>query len=761
MCRLYLIATTASVFIVMEFTVSGCIAFLSSGRKSDYRRYWGLNAVDKGTGVLSSDSALNNRGILVDSVQPPTLRTGDIDYGGRGDSSGSRNVHYKHHHKLRIRTMFRQAKSFERTGQWAEACVILQKILRIDPFDAHSHLAYARIQSRRENRINERHTTTLKGDISLEKPIGRIDSKTILMVDLNSERCNNSETSQARQAFINGTQHCPNSVHLWQAWAMHEEGWGNVDYARGLYQKALNLDPFNPYVCHAYGLMEQRSGNIEYAEQLLRTPIQSSANSSCTAALVCSLGELLINQKRYHDARIVYLDNVQRVSSERQISEVYLAAAWLEEKQFHDFTRAEELLQIALSKSPENSRAQVALARLEGRKIEGRKNQGMFNNNTNSTMKNEESFNGGVAITRNCAIRNRLKNICASIERKHLDQNNITTSSISEVKDGRIFNTWANLEIKCGNYTAARDILAKAMRIFPRDHSIVQAAGNVEQRLGNLSAADEFYSASLSIQPSAPALVAIAMLELRKNNRTETCNMTKVEKLFEEALLLDRRHGPVYNAYGIMELQRGNIEKARGIYTRGLQTRCTASASVYHGLAKLELSQGNLETARSILIEGLKEAEYQDAMMDNHQRDRASFLAHTLGMLELRCNRAAEAKQVFLDGLHRHGGSSQLLLGAALCELKLGNENRARHLFEQAVTADRKHAQAWQCWGVVEMRAGNYQLAKALFEFGIRNDPHHGALWQAYGKKIIVTIRILLILLLCSVDIIASNHYLL
>jgi tetratricopeptide (TPR) repeat protein len=184
-----------------------------------------------------------------------------------------------------------------------------------------------------------------------------------------------------------------------------------------------------------------------------------------------------------------------------------------------------------------------------------------------------------------------------------------------------------------------------------------------------------------------------------------------------------------------MELHRGNVEKARGVFIRGLQARCTAAASVYHGLAKLELSQGNIESARSILLEGLKEAENQDTMMDNHQRDRASFLTHTLGMLELRCNRAADAKLVFLDGIQRHGGTSQLLLGAALCELKLGNENRARLLFEQAVTADRKHAQAWQSWGVIEMRAGNYKLAKTLFELGLQNDATHGALWQAYGKN--------------------------
>ena len=121
--------------------------------------------------------------------------------------------------------------------------------------------------------------------------------------------------------------------------------------------------------------------------------------------------------------------------------------------------------------------------------------------------------------------------------------------------------------------------------------------------------------------------------------------------------------------------------------------------------------------------------------MDNNKRKREVFLAHTLEMLELKMNRAADAREVFMNGIKRHhGNASQLLLGAAISEVKLGNEESARTLFERSVNADRKHSQAWQSWGVMEMLAGNYKVAKTLFECGIQNDPQHGALWQAYGK---------------------------
>jgi tetratricopeptide (TPR) repeat protein len=261
---------------------------------------------------------------------------------------------------------------------------------------------------------------------------------------------------------------------------------------------------------------------------------------------------------------------------------------------------------------------------------------------------------------------------------------------------------------------------------------LFQAAGKLEERVGNITSARELYMTSLNLSISAPALVSYAMLETMHPSEN-SFNYTKVSRLYEEALLLDPRHGPTYNAYGNMELKVGNIEKARQIYQNGVLANCRDVASVFHGLAMLELSLGNIETARLILRKGLKEIRIQDSMMDSSRRKRAIFLVHSLGMLELNCNRAEEAKIIFETGIEQHGNSSQLLLGAALCDTKLGNEEKARRLFEHSVKMDRKHAQAWQSWGVMEMRSGNYKVAKTLFECGIKNDPEHGALWQAYA----------------------------
>jgi tetratricopeptide (TPR) repeat protein len=503
-------------------------------------------------------------------------------------------------------------------------------------------------------------------------------------------------SDRAVQAFRNGTAACPDSVHIWQAWAVHSESTGDKEKARELFERALTLDPFNPYVCHAFGLMEKKSGNTDNAKLLWERALEKSS----TAALVCSLGEVLISSREYKETRDLYVRHLVRLKTEREKTEVYLASAWLEERYFTNFDRAEELLQQSLAVSPTSGLAQVALARLEGRRRQ--RHQG------------EDSKKATVQ---------KLADACIANENGSIEH---------QPADGRVYNAWANLEVKSRRFSEARKILQKGIARYPEDHSLLQAAGKIEERVGNYTGARELFSESLCVQPSAPTLVAYAMLELRYPE-SGSSDWTKVKRLFEEALLLDPRHGPAYNAYGNAELRQGNSEEARKVFERGVRNNCSDAASIFHGYARLELSCGNVDRARELLVQGREEAQAQDLGMDSPHRERARFLSHTLGMLELNSNRPSDALAVFWDGIERYGNSSRLLLGAALCEVKLGNEGGARVLFEKSVLSDDRHAHAWQAWGIMEMRAGNLKSAKTLFECGIKSAPKHGALWHAYA----------------------------
>lgn len=550
--------------------------------------------------------------------------------------------------------MFKRAKDLERRGQWKKAYDIFSEIIAWKPTDSYAHLALAKLEARRS-----------------------------------------PDSEKACAAFQKGAEACPDSVHILQAWAVYEDSNGNTERAKELFEQCLFLDPQNPYACHAYGLMERKRGNFESARHLWNQGLERES----TAALVCQMGELLVENKELGEARTMYAKHVELVKTAREKTEIYLASAWLEERYYRDVSAAEEMIESALRINPSSSKARIALARLEARQSE----------------KLRGNKKGQISAR-------RLADACL------MSENN------DDVKheDGRVYNAWASTEIRANRLDSAREILQRGLSLFPKDHSLIQAAGSLEEKLGNHTGARMLYSESLRVQPSAPALVAFAMHQLRYPP-SGTANLTEARQLFEEALLLGPRHGPAYNSFGKALLRAGEISEARAIFERGIKARCTDVASVFHGYAQLEISVGNIPKARAFLVKGLEEAKSQGIGADSPHRERTVFLTHTLGMLELNSNHPSKALGVFKDGIKFYGNSSQLLLGAALCEIKLGGEDNARSLFERSVEANDRHAQAWQAWAVMEMRAGNWKTAETLFQCGVKQAPKHGALWLAYA----------------------------
>lgn len=647
--------------------------------------------------------------------------------------------------KRRVRHLYSQARALEKRGKWREASRLLETILALDPRDAHSYLALARLESRRER------GTRIAG--GRRRPRGE-DGGDATPAERNATAAATRPRARrdARHIFRTGTTHCPANVHLWHAWAMHEHRLGDTAKARGLLDKALELDPWNGYVCHAYGLLEMQSsqssaagatapGDKEESHEHLkraRQLWQRGLTYQPSAALVCSLGQLYLTSGHPHSARELYSTYIPKLTNGRERIEVYLAASSLEETVFRDIERASQLLKEALSGSGGNgtaahhhdSRAYVALARL--------------------------GTSGGSVD--DLVVKKRLKEICSKQYRHYRARRGRGAATSSggafPTTDGRLFNAWARLESKANNLQEAHKILRRGMEVYPRDHTLLQAAGNIEERwTGNVTAARDLYSASLHLEPSAPTLIAYAMLELRHPEERQgggtlqekQPNITMVRQLLGEALLIDPKHGPAYNALGNLERREGHHDRAKQVYEDGIAANCTDAPSVYHGLARLHLSRGEVEAARSVLREGLSMFETGRDNHANHDHaapaaaytrrsENLAFLAHTLALIELNVNNnAVRAKEALKQGLWHCRNSPQLLLAMGMCESRLGNADAARDMFERSLTADQSHAQAWQAYGVMEMQAGNFRTAKALFECGLKNSPIHGALWQAYG----------------------------
>lgn len=591
--------------------------------------------------------------------------------------------------RRKIRQLFGRAKRLVRKSHYEDATRVLRYILSLNSADGHSYVALAKIYAKRS--LADRHDGGENGSGG------------------------GKNNNMARETFAEGVQACgSDNVHLLQAWAVYETNVGNVTGARALLERAREVDEFNPYVCHAYGLLEMRAGNVERAQFLWYTAIHRTP----TAALACSLGHLELNSNHNpNDARHVYAYSLDRVSLGRERTEILLAWATLEERIDND-GRAVRLIELAIRDDPGDGRAHIALARLEGRR-NGKKGR------RNGRKGKENCVGENVGI---------VKGVLAEASK---------TVDPTLVKDGRIFNVWASLEANEGNFGKARKILEEALESFPNDHTILQAAGKVEERAGKLEKAEEFYKKSIDLQTSARSLLALAMIEIKKSQKSPNSKDPRVHSpalhlsnavdLFEKAIAVDPRHGAVYNAYGTLLLRRGRTDVAREIFARAVAANCTDITSVYHGYAKVELSEGNIDAARTILREGLRRTNLSDESISSSRTDRKPFLSHALGMLELNSHRVADAQEVFYEAIERFGNNSQLLLGAGLCEVRLGKDVAARGLLERSVYADRRHAHAWQVWGVMEGRAGNFRAAKTLFEGGIKYCPEHGALWQAYA----------------------------
>lgn len=358
-------------------------------------------------------SPASTRSSLAGSLHPASTQQ---TVESKCNSNGPRQKRKKVWKRNDIKHMFQTAKKMERQGRWGEASTMYKSILTKAPRDGYSHLALARLEARRELKL-------------AENPINISETQTGGGIMI----------SKAQEAFVNGTTACPDSVHLWQAWAVYEESRGNTNRARELFVEALKLDAHNPYVCHAFGLMERKLNNGAKAIDLLQLALAKNA----TAALVCSLGEMFLEKKNIDMARELYKQNVPRLTKTKDKVEVYLAHAWLEERYFHDYERAHELLNLALDLSPGSSIANVALARLEGR-IQRRSNKGDYSGNR--------------------AAAKRLAEVCDSIEKG--------TQLPSDPSDGRVFNALASIEVKSRRFHAAREILRRGIEMYPQDHAV-------------------------------------------------------------------------------------------------------------------------------------------------------------------------------------------------------------------------------------------------------------------------------------------------
>ncbi|KAK4538324.1 hypothetical protein CDCA_CDCA17G4349 [Cyanidium caldarium] len=414
---------------------------------------------------------------------------------------------------------------------------------------------------------------------------------------------------------------------------------------------------------------------------------------SSYAAMEQVVKDSLMTRMNAAGASVVEAWIPRRAYAKRDVSDygaINLLTRWGEaEERCGNFTRARQVMEMALGINANEPTAHVTLARLEFRR-------------------------GAHKLARD---------LMRAAEALLVEQRKSAALGYGEPRvrlgrDASVHIAWATMEASLGNLAAADDILRRGDAMFPRDPALLQAWGILREKQGQDELARELYAKSIKARANAPAFVAWALLEERHHRIDEA------RRLFELALKVDAIHGPAYNAFGSMEARLGRLEAARRIFEKGIALDpCTA---VFHGYGMMELRYGkSVEQARALFGAGLRAC-----------RGDTVFLWHSLGMLELHERNLDRARGVFGEALKRYPRNSRLLVGAALVEASTPNvkcHEQARELFRAAALSDTSHGHAWQSWGVFEMRQGNVSTARALFRRGLKHCPSHAPLWQALG----------------------------
>ena len=543
--------------------------------------------------------------------------------------------------------------------------------------------------------------------------------------------------SDARDAFARGAAHC-GSVHLVHAWASFEAAEQQHDAARGLYERALALDPASAYVRHAWGALE-RDVFHDDAKALALFEDASAAKSA--------LLDVAAAETRYggdvRRLRAHLLELLGARSPRRDDAVVYRAFA----RCAMSGDERVAALQRALEAEPRSGAAAVELAEAyEDDLGDPRRARAFLRSFLDGGPRNgTKARDPRGASQRRCAAK-----ALARLERDafgNLDQaarwyaRALREDSAAAKPDCGVAIAAAECAVERGHDALARDLLGRAAKAHPKCASPWIALAKLDVARGDRDAAERCFAVALKAEPTHGA----ASLALGK------C-----------------RHEVWRDAEGAKEAYRGGLSTLH----RGRETsRAYAqwAPALWHAWAQVELAQDAHGRAATLLNRGLKEIDWarrKRRRLPTHGKDEA-FLRHSLGSLELRRKRPKEALDAFRSGYarlepttrptRRDRSASLLLLGAAkasaACETArhdaderdappgpsplvkkaaerlAGSFKRtfwrrnttaplktAPECFDLATRADPSHAEAWTDWAAYELKRGDPEAAAALLD---------------------------------------------
>ncbi|PXF41568.1 PsbB mRNA maturation factor Mbb1, chloroplastic [Gracilariopsis chorda] len=361
------------------------------------------------------------------------------------------------------------------------------------------------------------------------------------------------------------------------------------------------------------------------------------------------------------------------------------------------------------------------------------------------------------------------------------------------IKAPYLFQTWGRIEeLQRGRPDAAAEIFSRGVRIAPGSGSLWGSWGLLEHRRGNHEKARDMFRAATSAEPSiGSAWHSWALLEASRCNYgyarqlfqmghendpanaslltswallegKEIGNVAKGRDLYELAVKSDPLHAPAWHSWGCLEMNAGNIVRAKELLSKASQVR-KDDPSAWHTLGVLEAEHNDNEREA---IKNWKKALDASPGHSLTYQSWAVFLA--------RKGRMGYSREIFKEGIEKAGSrapdKAMLLQAWASAEQKNDNLDKARELLNKSIEADKRRAESWQLlaglarrrglrdearelyrsgvyaasgspslpllylsWGSLEAEDGEVKRAREVFESGINKCPSNRELWKAYA----------------------------
>jgi len=370
----------------------------------------------------------------------------------------------------------------------------------------------------------------------------------------------------------------------------------------------------------------------------------------------------------------------------------------------------------------------------------------------------------------------------------------------------------ARLEAKLGNIDKARELFTQSMIRCPNNVHILHAWGHMEQKYGNESLARDCWSKAIVLDPdNAYVCHALSNLEKRHRNFEEA-------RIVLEKVVWRKPTSAICVSLSELERQLGHPERAKEVLLHGMKTCSVERSKLLLSLAWLEEDYyNNTDEAKRLIDEAMKidkanvrvhvakanlelRLNMRDAARNTLQA--ATFLSaedaqhYTMwATLEIEDGKHAAAIKILEEGARKYPGDQFLLQRWGTLEMKLGNSNKAKTLFEKSIII-RPHAPTFVAWAILEEQEGiaiispqplftntvkdeddlieqtigklvdsadvptdshgnhndmpplpaepshelrkkastQFQKARQLFSIGMIVDPQHGPLYHAYGN---------------------------